>query len=499
MSDKNPESPATTSDAYDSMSPSWEKIQTVLDGTPAMRAAEKAYLPQHAEETNAAYQERLHMCTLFNLSKITLDSWVGRPFGDPIVFENVPAPVEGILDDVDLQGNDVHVFCRNWFKDGVAKAISHVYVDFPRVEVAEGEIRTLADDAELRPYWVHIRPGDLFFADAEVVAGREILREIRLMEMAKERDQFAEVSIPQIRRVFLELDETTFESRVTVELYRQSKEQKDKDGEPKWVLSETYPSDLPVIPLVTFYADRDEFMHGTPPLEDLVDLNIAHWQSTSDQRAVVTVARFPMLALSGGVDENKELVIGPHQWLYSPDPQGKFYYVEHSGAAIEAGSKDLRQLEDQMSEYGAEFLKKRPGQMTATARALDSAEATSPLQDVTKRFADALEQALDYTALWLGLDDGGDPALSTDFGPEELDQAELNTLSKAREMKDLSRKTYLLELQRRGLLNDELDLDEELGAVEQEALEMAELFMNEETEPKKEEEEETGAGEPGAV
>ena len=467
MADKDPKSPATTSDAYDSMKPAWLKIQTVLDGTEAMRAAERRYLPQHHAEAQVSYDERLLRCTLLNISKLTLESWVGRPFSDPVVFEDVPPDIEEILEDVDQLGTDAQVFLRNWFSDGLAKSFSHVYIDMPRTDVDAP--RTMADDKadNIRPYWVHINPSQIFFADSEVINGRETLREIRIMESVAERVGFAEATIPQIRRVFLAENEEGM-TQGMVELYRL----KDVKKEDEWVLFESYPFDLDEIPLVTFYSNRDDFMHGNPPLEDLVDLNIAHWQSTSDQRAVLTVARFPILALSGGTDDNNELAIGPNRWLYTPDAAAKFYYVEHSGAAIEAGRKDLLDLEEQMSEYGAEFLKKRPGTQTATARALDSDEATSPLQDMTLRFKHSVDRALDITAKWLSLENGGSAMISTEFGPEDVNQADLITLRETRKMRDISRTAYLEELIRRGLLDEEYDIEADATKLEQETMDM---------------------------
>ena len=480
--------PSTQSLTYKAMNPSWTKIQALLTGTEALRKAGTAFLPQHAEESDAAYAERLSTNTLLNISKLTLDSWVGRPFSDPIKLEKVPKEIEDLLDNVDLLGNDIHVFSRNWFKDGLAKAFSHVYVDFPRVIQPEEGIRTKADDVAegVRPYWVFISPEQLFFADAEIIDGREVLREIRLKEVITERRGFAEIPVTQIRRVFIGVNEDG-DTVSVVELYRLKDPKTEGTDSEKWELQDTYTFDLDVIPLVTFYSDRVAFMLGVPPLEDLVDLNLAHWQSTSDQRTILTVARFPILALSGGVDEQKTLTIGPKQWLYSADTGSKFYYVEHTGAAIGAGRQDLNDLEMQMAEYGAEFLKKRPGRETATARALDSAEATSALQDVTRRFADALSSVLDLTARWLGIEDGGDAELETDFGPEEVSQAELSTLSNARKMRDISRAAFLNELIRRGLLNEEFDIEADKALLEDEAMDM--FGAEPELTPKEEEDE----------
>lgn len=465
MAEKDPTSPATTSLAYDEMLPRWEKIQTVLDGTRALRAKGTTYLPQHQYEADAVYAERLQRATLYNMTKLTLESWVGRPFSDPITFDKVPPAIDALLTDIDRLGNDVHVFAREWFLDGLAKSYSHVLVDFPRTSDKPG-IRTLRTDREenLRPYWILVRPEQLFFAEVSIEAGEERLREVRLMEEIVERDGFAERRIRQIRRLWLD------EQGVgNVSLYRVKEEKGKKEV---WEEVQTYSYSLPFIPLVTFYSHRDSFMMGTPPLEDLADLNLAHWQSAADQRACLTVARFPILALSGGTDNDKKLKVGPNRWLWCADPNAEYYYVEHTGAAINSGRMDLQDLIDQMAEYGAEFLKKRPGGSTATARAMDSAEATSPLQDVTMRFGKSLTLALQYTAAWLKLPEGGTATLKKDFGPETADQSELTTLKDTRKGRDISRKTYLGELQRRGVLSDEFDIEEDAAELEQEALDL---------------------------
>ena len=367
---KDSKSPATTMDEYDAMLPAWTKIQTVLNGTEAMRDAGQGYLPQHEKEGDIVYEERLSRCTLMNMTKLVLNAWVGRPFSEPVALkEDVPSEIVSLAENIDTLGSHINVFTRNWFKEGVAKAYSHVLVDMPRLDKKpRGRTRSIADDRRegVRPYWVHIKPEQLFFADAVVINGKETLLEIRFNETISKRDGFMIVQEPQIRRLFLN------EGKVTVEIW-QERRTKGSGSKVSWLVVDMYDMEIDEIPLVTFYSDRESFMRGNSPVEDLVDLNIAHWQSTSDQRTILTVARFPILACSGGTDDSNKIILSPFKWLYTPDPQGKFYYVEHSGDAIDAGRQDLHDLESQMGEYGAEFLKKRPSRETATARVLDSA------------------------------------------------------------------------------------------------------------------------------
>ena len=141
-----------------------------------------------------------------------------------------------------------------------------------------------------------------------------------------------------------------------------------------------------------------------------------------------------------------------------------------------------------MAHYGAEFLTKRPGRETATARALDSAEATSPLQDMTTRFVDALNQALFVTAQWLKEESGGTVEMTTDFGPENPDQSDMNILKFTRRLGDISRKAYLEEQKRRGILSDEYNIEEDLEQIQKEVLLGVSKFMADD-------EEDTGPGE----
>jgi hypothetical protein len=461
MADKDAASPATTSMAYDVMSPRWALIETLLGGTESMRSAGEAFLPRHSEEDVASYAARLETSVLLNMTELTLDTLVSKPFGEAIKLnEDVPQVIVDLLEDVDLQGNNIDVFCRKWFKQGVAKAFAHILVEYPRTTPpAEGQVRTLEDDRreKVRPYWVHVAPENVIFAYYQMIDGQEIPVHVRIRECEIQMSGFAEVVKERIRVL----------EPGSVKVYE--KKEKKVAGKDEWFLLEEYATGADYIPLVTFYVSKQDACLGKPPLTDLAHLNVAHWQSSSDQRNVLTVARFPMLAVSGGGEEADKLRVGPKQWLATSDAKGKFYYVEHSGAAIAAGQVDIESLEAQMSNYGAEFLKEKPGGETATAKALDSAESMSSLQAWVIDFEDAIAQALWFTAKWLNQEDGGTVELLKDYGTREINHLDLDSLDKARGRHDISRKTYLNELRLRGVLNEDFDAEEDLEEIMDEA------------------------------
>lgn len=452
----------TPTAAWLAMKPRWDLIDTLLSGTAAMRAAGSAYLPQHQYESDEAYDERLGRAVLKNYTSGTLEKLVGKAFKDPpALADGAPSPIEDFCEDVDGEGNALAVFARSWFRMGIQKAFAWALVDFTKAPAREdGQPRTKADDeAEgSRPFWRLIDSADLIEVRGTTVGGELVLTRARIRECTVEEDGLWGEKVVQRVRVLLP---GSYELWKLVKVVR---------GKEQWELEESGPMGLDYIPLVPFYTAKDGLLEGKPHLEDLAYLNVEHWQSSSDQRTALTVGRFPILAASGVTDgegngPGRTLVVGPKKFLTVPDPQGKVYYVEHTGAALNAGKDDLERLEDAMAAYGAQFLRQKTGDTTATGRALDGAEAISELQAWGVDFKDALERALQITCDWLGLEAEGDSGPEVDFevGAEVKtgDAAELTALKDARSGKDISRVTYLKELQRRSVLSEEFDADED--------------------------------------
>lgn len=444
---------STPSVSYLNMFPKWDIIDTVMGGTASMRAAGKRYLPMHQYEGKDAYDERLSRATLKNYTLRTLENLTSKAFRDPPQLgDDVAETVKKLMEDVDMEGNALHVFARSWFRLAVQRAFAFCLVDYSRTTVEPGQKRTLADDTRegVRPFWRLIDAADMIFMRAEKVGDKVRIIEARFREWDEEPDGWGIKCMERIRVI----------KPGSFELYE--KRVARKGAKPKWVLIDDGPMGLDYVPIVPFYTSKESLAEGKPPLEDLAYLNVEHFQSSADQRSILTVARFPILAVSGASnnDPNGEpVVIGPKKWLSVTDPQGRIYYVEHAGNAIAAGRTDLEDIEDQMASYGSEFLRKRPGSSSATGRALDSAEAISPLMAWGMDFKDALELALQYTADWLklGKDKGGSVIYQIKPDVSVGESKELDTLDSARERRDISRKAYLGELQRRDILSAEYD------------------------------------------
>lgn len=457
--------PSIPSSAYMHMAPKWSMIETLLGGTSALREAGEDYLPKHTAETQGDYDSRLGQAILYNVTELTLDSLVGRVFREEMKLnDDVPQQIRDLSDDIDLQGNTASTFCTLWFREALAKGFAHCYIDMPALNAEDRAQRTLADDMaeNRRPFWSLVRPENLIFAFYETYNGVETLTHARIVEHKSELDGFAEVCKTYIRVLtpgHWQLWHNTSEGQ--------------KNRKPKWEVESEGDFDLPIIPLVTFYTNKQGPMRAKPPLEDLAYMNIRHWQSNSDQINVLTVARFPMLASSGAQVEagKSSQPIGPRQLLSMRDPNGRFYYVEHSGKAIQAGQDDLEKLEDQMAAYGAEFLRRQVAGRTAFERAADQNEAISPLKRMGIEFGKSVQQALEVTGMWLSIDgkETGTVTVNLEFTEEqETLPVAVVALTEARKRGDISRRTWINEMKRRSFVDPTLDTEAEIKQIEKE-------------------------------
>lgn len=444
-----------------------ELPRALMGGTAAMRKAAKKYLPQEPQESGEAYDIRLSRTFLFNGFAKTVRDMAGKVFAKPIgIGEDMPAEFERYAENIDLSGRNLDVFAHTVFVDALAEGISYILVEMEPAVVDEGGQPvsiTRAQEREMgrRPWMVHIRARDMLGWRSEIVNGVDVLRQVRFLEVVTEDDgDFGETEIEQVR-VF-----TRGPGGVTLDVYRKTGKA-DVNGSQEWVIHDSTRLTINEIALCPVYVARTGFMSGTPPLKDLAELNLAHWQSQSDQRNILHVARVPIL-FGAGFEEGTSLTVGASSMVISSDPASKLSYVEHSGAAIAAGREELKDLEHQMQALGLELLIPRPGGQTATGAAIDQARMNAPLAMMANALKDALEQAFGFMALYAGISrdqGGGSLTVNTDYGVAASDAPALNTLLAAVQNGLITHRTFIQELKRYGVIAESVDEEAEIEAL----------------------------------
>jgi hypothetical protein len=149
-----------------------------------------------------------------------------------------------------------------------------------------------------------------------------------------------------------------------------------------------------------------------------------------------------------------QMEIGPNRLVSADDPAADLRFVEHSGAAIAAGRQDLVDLEDRMAVLGLDMLRHQPGDVTATARAIDAAQTHATLSAIVQVLRDGMGGALEIMANMMGLPDGsaGSLVMSQQSPVRDGAAAEADLLLRARLAGEISQSAFLGEIERRGIL-----------------------------------------------
>jgi len=457
--------------AWRRMARKWALIHDLLGGTQRMRDQAQVWLPKEQAETDTNYNRRLSRSVLFEGLANAIDRAVARPFTRPVTAKNAPTLLDFLEVDTDDCGQPLSKFARSIFEDALTYGKAHILIDFTAVpENVGGGIASIAQEQAVgaRATFVRVSPPALigWLTDSRESntggAGDPELSQIRIRETRTEQvdgSRFASHQVDYVRVI----------ERDRFELWRKS----DVQGSEQWDLADEGPLTLGHIPLVTIYAKKIGVLEADPPFDGLAWLNLAHWQSDSDQRNILRVARFAVLFASGLTKREAEqgFEIGPFNMVSTSasSKDADLKYVEHGGKAVEAGRKDLLDLESRMEVLGIEpFVDKSAG-ATATGKAIDEASSSTRAQDWVRSLETGLEEAYRFAAQWhqtelpadFGVDVFSDFTVS--FGNSDLAFL-LDATTKGR----LSTLTFLQEIKRRGQLADSVDPDVEAAQIAEE-------------------------------
>jgi hypothetical protein len=337
-------------------------------------------------------------------------------------------------------------------RDMATFGITHILTDFSVVPENNlgGEPATLADEAGARVVASKVSPIDLIGWDVV----DKTLTEIRIKDSTVEK-----------KGLYLN-ERVTYITKIQREVWERYKITKNDKMEETEILVDSGLMTLGEIPLTTAYAMRTGFLTANPPLEGLAWLNLAHWQSDSDQRNILHFCRSAILFGAGLSQEDcdKGITIGPQNAFLTKDPNARLQYVEHSGAAIGAGRNDCTDLENRMEIMGLQPYAKNSAMSTATGKGIDETRNVSAIKSWIMALQDAFYDMFEFAALWhkVELSEKFSINIFSDFAATMFDASDLSFLLSAVQAGKISQKTFLLECKRRGRLAESVDVDLEI-------------------------------------
>jgi hypothetical protein len=236
---------------------------------------------------------------------------------------------------------------------------------------------------------------------------------------------------------------------------------------------------LPEIPLVPIYSNRRGLLLSQPPLLDIANLNITHYQRQADLIHALHIAAMPTLVLEGWDDTTGSATMGVN-YAIAMQPGNKAYYVQADATSFDAQMQELQSLESQMSTLG---VTKLFGQKfvaeSAEAKRIDQAQSNSVLSIISQELESALNQAFVYAAQYVGLEPP-EITIDRDFDYYRLIGQDVSVLAQLNQMGKIS-DSMLLEILRRGeVLPDNINIEDEVEAAGKQAAEITEPAETEE-------------------
>ncbi len=434
------------------MAQEWPLLQALSGGTSAMRSAREMFLPKQPREEVADYEYRVKVSTLFPIFNRTVSVMAGKPFAKPVTLTDSTPQIDEYLNDVDMQGRDLHSFSASLFDAAIRYGLAGVMVDYTRVP---SSVQTLAEERSIgaRPYFVHIRHDQILGWKIQEIQGAAKLTQLRIAESAEVDDGEYGVAIKKRVRVHY---------RGRWELYQEP----DKGGE-YTLIDQGVTANVQDIPFVPFYGRRLGLMMGQSPLLDLAHLNVKHWQEQSDQDDSTRFARKRLLVFSGVSDSDMTTVTASSSSALRFDNVGStVQVVQGSAESVTVGRSEIAALEAQCIQTGAELMVSQAGSRTATEDQNDAEANKSELLRIVESFEDALNQCFVYMAEWIGSQQVPTVQLFKDFTALTLAEASAQLLLQVNQAGKLSDESLFEQLQRRGILSPDVKWADEKERIE---------------------------------
>lgn len=405
--------PSTTTPLVEQQAFALEMVRDIWGGTETIRALGQKYLPREPAEDAGSYGVRLRRSVFFNVFRHTVEGLAGFVFRkDPVLGSDVPEVMREHWENIDNAGTHGDVFARALLTDAMTAGHAGILVEYPNtgdIPLTVGDER----DLQLRPYWIALKKDDIVSVRMRELHGRSELEQMVIREKTYIPDgAYGEKEQVRYRVLYKNFDTGEVGWRV---------ESVTEDGK-QVVVEDTgmfrNQVQIPIAEVAT--SGRMGAWVSRPQFLDLAYLNVAHYQQWSDYATCIHKTNVPILVTSG-VEVEGALVVGPNTGLNFSAPDAKAYYVAHDGNALASSKASLDDLKNDMAALGLAALanSKRVAE-TAVAKEIDKSASDASLSVTARGAQDAIEQAFDFHARYLMLDDGGSIQINREFGDTRI-------------------------------------------------------------------------------
>lgn len=448
----------------------WNLLDTTSRGS-----AKAKYLPREQAEPKSAYQARLDRSTYTPIYRDSIKAYAGLlsrfQLSDP------PPSMLRWEWDVDLQGSSIQSFWNRCDEYAIRDGGVFIMVDMmPDSDESSNFIDQQKDGRH--PYFVMIERKDLINWSVNSGSGKESINFATIRQIKQ---------IPDESGFGVKLEPVYYVVRPgLVEEY-----QLDKKGN-RWTqtLVKSQQTTLPIVPLIWYGASNTRFAQGDVPLNGLAELSIQHYQTRSDLTELLHKCAMPVPVRKGapvGADGRPApLVIGPNTAVDLPAEGGEFGFAEPTGKSLERHQAEIKHLEELMDRSGLNFLY-GANIKTATEASLRASQIASQVSALVRNKTSSFSMAMRLWAWYAGEINSIKPesglVINDSLINRPIDPSGIAQLINLKNSGLLSAETVLSELQRGGVLDPDLKIQEEVNRLEKESISQPPIDSGNPTQP----------------
>lgn len=464
---------------YAKVSPKWSRMRACVAGQDDVHAAGEAYLPKLANETDANYLARKGRAGFVGFTGRTVQGLKGMLFRKPPVFK-VSAGTEKMLEDVTKSGVPMSNFAQRIADEVLVVGRVGVLVDHPPESTA-GMVVADVERLNLRPHLAMYTAESIINWAESWVNNKNVTSMVVLQEEARvsNPDEFAIQTETRWRVLDLAFDSDIKGATMAyrVREYR-------KDGEEFVLVKPPYfpqmnGKTMAEIPFQFFAVDHTGPAVSKPPLDDLANVNLSHYQTTADLEHGAHKTALPQPWIAGiqpmvdaqgkPVGDATFYMGGGHAWSF-PSHETNVGMLEFTGAGLTSLENRLAAKERHAAVLGARMLEAQKKEAeTAEAAGMHRSGEQATLASQADTESEGLKRVLGWFDTWAGGSGNVEAKINKEFFAREMTPEELTALVASWQQGAISKETLFEKLQKGGVVRDGVQFEEQEAQIEQAA------------------------------
>ena len=441
-----------------------------LLNTGTLGGAKKKYLHREPAEPMGAYKARLDRSTYTPIYRDSIRSYAGLLSRFQVI--DAPPSMERHDDNVDMQGSSMQSFLTSTDEMALRDGGCFVMVDMMPEDGSDNFFDQMNDGRH--PYFLSVKRCDVINWQVSYNRGIESVDMVTVRQLRSMPDPEG-VFGNKVEPIYYVLTPGTVRTfrLVKTDASRWSNQQIDEVS-----------TSLPIVPLVWYGATTSRFAQGGLPMDGLADLSIQHFQMRSDLSELLHKCAMPVPVRKGapiGADgQAAPLVLGPNTAVDLPAEGGDFNFAEPSGKSLQRHQEEIKHVEELMDRSSLNFLY-GANVKTATEASLRASQVASSVSALVRNKAAMFGVLMRLWAWYAGeqssITDESGLAINDSLMSKPLEASEMAQLVNLYSNGLMSKQTVLEELQRGGVLDPDLVVEDELERIDEDHVEQQEQML----------------------